>query len=85
MPPNSENNAITLSGGNFTRDKKNTAINAPTPKRSAATSQPVNMPLPPARDTRMKPVQMQMVAATASQPAREEDEGGVKTGYSRVR
>jgi hypothetical protein len=33
----------------------------------------------------MKPVQMQMVAATASQPAREEDEGGVKAGYSRVR
>jgi hypothetical protein len=70
MPPNSENSAITLSGGRVTRGRKNTAIKAPTPKRSAVTSQPVSMPLPPARETRMNPVQMQMVAVTAIQPAR---------------
>jgi hypothetical protein len=29
--------------------------------------------LPPARETRMKPVQMQMVAVTAIQPERVED------------
>ena len=68
MPPNSENKAITFSGGNRIRGKKKTAIEAPTPNRSRAMSQLVNALIPPYRLTRMKPVQMHMEKKTAIQP-----------------
>jgi hypothetical protein len=80
MPPKMLNSAITFSGGRLTRARKNRAIRPPTPKRRPATSHPVSMPLPPARETRMKPVQMQIVAATAIHPEREEEGFAVKCG-----